>query len=182
MADRSQQIELKLLIEAIYLRYGYDFRGYSAASLKRRVLLALRQLQCEGISELQHKILYDPQVFMELLQYLTIPVSEMFRDPSYYLALREQVVPVLRTYPSPVAARAKRSTRWPFCCARKACWSVRSSTPPISIRARWSRPGRASSASTICSSTPRTTSEPAASAASRTITPLLTTRRSWTSR
>jgi len=100
MADRSQQIELKLLIEAIYLRYGYDFRGYSAASLKRRVLLALRQLQCEGISELQHKILYDPQVFMELLQYLTIPVSEMFRDPSYYLALREQVVPVLRTYPS----------------------------------------------------------------------------------
>lgn len=100
MPDRSQQIELKLLIEAIYLRYSYDFRGYSAASLKRRVLLAVRQLKCDGISDLQHKILYDPKMFMELLQYLTIPVSDMFRDPSYFLSLREQVVPVLRTYPS----------------------------------------------------------------------------------
>ena len=93
-------IELKLLIEAIYLRYSYDFRDYSSASLKRRVLLALKQMHCENISQLQRRILYDPQAFMELLQFLTIPVSEMFRDPSYYLALREQVIPVLRTYPS----------------------------------------------------------------------------------
>ncbi len=100
MPHRNQAIELKLLIEAIYLRYSYDFRDYSGASLKRRVLLALKQMQCDSISELQRKILYDPQAFMELLQFLTIPVSEMFRDPSYYLALREQVVPVLRTYPS----------------------------------------------------------------------------------
>ncbi|HCH78984.1 MAG TPA: chemotaxis protein CheR, partial [Pseudomonas sp.] len=55
--------------------------------------------QCESISALQRKILYDPQAFMDLLQYLTIPVSEMFRDPGYFRALREQVVPVLRTYP-----------------------------------------------------------------------------------
>lgn len=100
MPDRIQSIELKLLIEAIYLRYSYDFRDYSSASLKRRVLLALKQMQCENISQLQRRILYDPQAFMELLQYLTIPVSEMFRDPGYYLALREQVLPVLRTYPS----------------------------------------------------------------------------------
>jgi chemotaxis protein methyltransferase CheR len=100
MPDRNQAIELKLLIEAIYLRYSYDFRDYSSASLKRRVLLALKQMQCENISQLQRRILYDPQAFMELLQFLTIPVSEMFRDPSYYLALREQVIPVLRTYPS----------------------------------------------------------------------------------
>ncbi|AZZ46969.1 chemotaxis protein CheR [Pseudomonadaceae bacterium SI-3] len=100
MPDRNQAIELKLLIEAIYLRYSYDFRDYSSASLKRRVLLALKQMQCENISELQRRILYDPQAFMELLQFLTIPVSEMFRDPSYYLALREQVIPVLYTYPS----------------------------------------------------------------------------------
>ena len=100
MPDRNVEIELKLLIEAIYLKYSYDFRDYSGASLKRRVLLALKQLQCQSISELQRKILYDPQAFMELLQYLTIPVSEMFRDPSYYLSLREQVVPLLRTYPS----------------------------------------------------------------------------------
>ncbi|MBB3102945.1 CheR family methyltransferase [Azomonas macrocytogenes] len=93
-------IEIKLLVEAIYLRYSYDFRNYSLASLKRRVLLAQRQLECASISEIQHRVLYDPEVFMELLQYLTIPVSEMFRDPVYYLALREKVMPVLRTYPS----------------------------------------------------------------------------------
>ena len=100
MPDRNQAIELKLLIEAIYLRYSYDFRDYSSASLKRRVLLALKQMQCETISQLQSRILHEPQTFMELLQFLTIPVSEMFRDPTYYRALREQVLPVLRTYPS----------------------------------------------------------------------------------
>lgn len=100
MPQRAQDIELKLLIEAIYLQYSYDFRDYSEASLKRRVQLAVTQLGCDGISDLQRRILYDPPVFMELLQYLTIPVSEMFRDPGYYLALREQVVPMLRTYPS----------------------------------------------------------------------------------
>ncbi|OSO74827.1 chemotaxis protein CheR, partial [Stutzerimonas stutzeri] len=95
MGDRNVEIELKLLIEAIYLKYSYDFRDYSSASLKRRVLLALKQLDCDSISELQRKILYDPHAFMDLLQYLTIPVSEMFRDPSYYRSLREHVVPVL---------------------------------------------------------------------------------------
>lgn len=100
MSNPVQDIELKLLIEAIYLQYSYDFRDYSQASLKRRVQLAVSQLGCAGISELQRRILYDPQAFMQLLQYLTIPVSEMFRDPGYYLALREQVMPVLRTYPS----------------------------------------------------------------------------------
>ncbi|MBU0562709.1 MAG: protein-glutamate O-methyltransferase CheR, partial [Gammaproteobacteria bacterium] len=91
MPDRNVEIELKLLIEAIYLKYSYDFRDYSGASLKRRVLLALKQLQCESISALQRKILYDPQAFMDLLQHLTIPVSQMFRDPGYFRALREQV-------------------------------------------------------------------------------------------
>ncbi|MFC3607786.1 CheR family methyltransferase [Stutzerimonas tarimensis] len=100
MSERSAEIELKLLIEAIYLRYGYDFRDYSLASLRRRVTLALQQMKCESASQLQHRILYDAQLFMELLQYLTIPVSEMFRDPRYFAALREQVFPLLRTYPS----------------------------------------------------------------------------------
>lgn len=100
MADRTQEIELRLLIEAIYLKYSYDFRDYSGASLKRRVLYALRQFDCATISALQERTIHDPQAFHELLQYLTIPVSEMFRDPSYYLALRQEVVPILRTYPS----------------------------------------------------------------------------------
>ena len=96
----SGDIELKLLIEAIYLKYSYDFRDYAVASQKRRVLHAMRQLHCGSISELQAKVLHDAEMFMELLQYLTIPTTEMFRDPAYFLALREQVVPFLKTYPS----------------------------------------------------------------------------------
>lgn len=96
----SMEIELRLLIEAIYLKYSYDFRDYAGASQKRRVLHAMRQLNCQSISELQAKILHDADNFMELLQILTIPTTEMFRDPVYFLALREQVVPFLKTYPS----------------------------------------------------------------------------------
>lgn len=96
----SMEIELRLLIEAIYLKYSYDFRDYAGASQKRRVLHAMRQLHCESISELQAKILHDADIFMQLLQLLTIPTTEMFRDPGYFLALREQVVPFLKTYPS----------------------------------------------------------------------------------
>ena len=69
------EIELRLLIEAIYLRYSYDFRDYSKASLKRRVRQAQAQLGCPTISALQERILHEPQAFMQLLQYLTIPVS-----------------------------------------------------------------------------------------------------------
>lgn len=96
----STAIELRLLIEAIFLKYSYDFREYSGASQKRRVHHAMQQMDCENISELQARVLHDPDAFMALLQYLTIPTSEMFRDPSYFLALREQVVPHLHTYPS----------------------------------------------------------------------------------
>ncbi|GGJ83401.1 CheR family methyltransferase [Pseudomonas matsuisoli] len=100
MAEPVLEIELKLLIEAIYLRYSYDFRDYAMASMKRRVVQAVRALECHSVSELQGRVLHEPDTFMAVLQYLTIPVSEMFRDPEYYRALREQVVPLLRTYPS----------------------------------------------------------------------------------
>jgi chemotaxis protein methyltransferase CheR len=93
-------IELRLLMEAIYLKYSHDFRDYTGASQKRRVLYALTQLDLPSISALQDKVLRDPAVFTRLLQFLTIPVSEMFRDPGYFLALRRQVVPLLQTYPS----------------------------------------------------------------------------------
>ncbi|WP_371319745.1 protein-glutamate O-methyltransferase CheR [Variovorax sp. dw_308] len=93
-------IELRLLMEAIYLKYNHDFRDYTGASQKRRVLYALDQLDLPTISALQEKVLRDPALFARLLQFLTIPVSEMFRDPAYFLALRRQVVPVLHTYPS----------------------------------------------------------------------------------
>ncbi len=99
-ASQEVDIELRLLGEAIYLRYSHDFRDYSQASFKRRVLHALQQLGLPSVSVLQERILRDPTVFSQLLQYITVPVSDMFRDPSYYLALRTQVMPVLRTYPS----------------------------------------------------------------------------------
>ncbi|ABE50853.1 CheR family methyltransferase [Methylobacillus flagellatus] len=93
-------IELRLLAEAIYLRYNYDFRDYTGSSQKRRVVQAVRAFGCKSVSELQARILHDADLFMQLLQFLTIPVSEMFRDPGYYACLREEVLPILRTYPS----------------------------------------------------------------------------------
>ena len=94
------EIELRLLMEAIYLKYNHDFRDYTGASQKRRVLYALSQLNLPSISALQERVLHEPGMFARLLQYLTVPVSEMFRDPAYFLALRRQVVPLLHTYPS----------------------------------------------------------------------------------
>ncbi len=99
-APSSVDIELRLLMEAIYLKYSADFRDYSLSSQKRRVLYALKQFDCPTISALQSRVLHDPAVFLQLLQYLTIPVSEMFRDPAFFLALRQQVVPHLQTYAS----------------------------------------------------------------------------------
>jgi len=93
-------IELRLLAEAVYLRYGHDFREYSGASFKRRMQYAIGQMNLPTVTALQERILHDPESFSQLLQYLTVPVSEMFRDPAYFLALRRHVVPVLRTYPS----------------------------------------------------------------------------------
>ena len=93
-------IELRMLVEAVYLKYNYDFRDYTGASQKRRVLVAMREMGCDTVSALQAKVLHEPNGFAQLLQYLTIPVTEMFRDPEYFLAVREQVAPFLRTYPS----------------------------------------------------------------------------------
>lgn len=99
-APDNIDIELRMLVEAVYLKYNYDFRDYTGASQKRRVLVALREMDCDTVSELQAKVLHQPEAFSQLLQYLTIPVSEMFRDPEYFAAIRSQVVPHLRTYPS----------------------------------------------------------------------------------
>jgi chemotaxis protein methyltransferase CheR len=93
-------IEIRLLVEAVFLRYGHDFRDYSPASLKRRVLQAQQKMGLSSVTALQERVLHDAGEFDLLLQYLTVPVSGMFRDPSYFLAVRQHVVPVLRTYPS----------------------------------------------------------------------------------
>ena len=95
-----EEIELRLLLDALYLRYHYDFRSYSQASLKRRLTAAKSQMGAETLPALQELVLRDPKAFTRLLQFLTVGVSDMFRDPSFFLALREHVVPELRTYPS----------------------------------------------------------------------------------
>lgn len=97
---RIEDIEQRLLLDAIYHQYHYDFRAYAQASLKRRLQSALTQFACKTLSQLQDRVLHEPAVFTGLLQYLTVQVSDMFRDPSYFLALRNEVVPILRTYPS----------------------------------------------------------------------------------
>jgi chemotaxis protein methyltransferase CheR len=93
-------IELQLLLQAIYQKYQHDFRDYSVASLRRRMTQARADFGCKTLSELQGIILYDNAAFARLLQYLTVQVSEMFRDPAYFKTLRERVVPLLQTYPS----------------------------------------------------------------------------------
>ena len=98
--DPDFEIELRLLLEGVYLKYQHDFRQYSVASLRRRIVSAMQKFDCATVSQLQGRVLHEPDVFAQMLQFLTVQVSEMFRDPAYFKAIREQVVPVLRTYPS----------------------------------------------------------------------------------
>ena len=100
MSDPVEDVELRLLMEAILVKYHYDFRGYSRASLKRRLRQAKEHFHCRSFSQLQDRVLHDAGVFPQLLNYLTVQVSELFRDPDYFRAIRERVVPYLRTYPS----------------------------------------------------------------------------------
>jgi chemotaxis protein methyltransferase CheR len=88
------------LLEALYRRYHCDFRDYARSSLRRRLAVALRQFRSSGLEELQERVLADPSECGRLLEILTIQVSEFFRDPGYFQAFRERVVPYLRTYPS----------------------------------------------------------------------------------
>lgn len=99
-SDRVGDIELRLLLEALYLRYHYDFRSYARTSLRRRLRVAMDKFGCGSLSQLQHRLLHDSALLPELMDILTVQVSDMFRDPPYFRALREQVVPLLRTYPS----------------------------------------------------------------------------------
>jgi len=100
VADKIEDIEIRLLLEGLYLRFHYDFRNYAMASIKRRLRQGRDQLGFASFSAMQEALLHDPAMLPRLLGYLTVQVSEMFRDPTYFRAIREQVVPHLRTYPS----------------------------------------------------------------------------------
>jgi len=99
-AVTPEEIDIRLLLEAIYLRYHYDFRSYAMASMKRRLSAALTQMRVATLPALQELLVRDPAAMSKLLQFLTVQVSDMFRDPAFFRIFREQVVPVLHTYPS----------------------------------------------------------------------------------
>ena len=97
--NENEKIEFDLILEAIYQKYGYDFRNYAKASLRRRLRYRLSQSNLKTISEMQHKLLNDKEFFDTLLLDLTINVTEMFRDPSFFKALREIVIYELKKQP-----------------------------------------------------------------------------------
>jgi chemotaxis protein methyltransferase CheR len=94
------ELELELLLEAIYRRFHCDFRRYSRPSLHRRLADALATFGCATLSGLQERLLHDEGAFPALMRFLTVPVSDLFRDPPFFSTLRRDIVPVLRTYPS----------------------------------------------------------------------------------
>jgi len=96
----TEDIEIRLLLEAIYLKYGYDFRDYAQSSIKRQVLKRLASSSLESLLAMLEKALYDPKFVQALLQDFSITFSAMFRDASFYQAVREHIFPVLRTFPA----------------------------------------------------------------------------------
>jgi len=94
-----EEIELSLLLEGVYRQYGFDFRNYALASLRRRVGNFMRNENVATISLLQDRILHDRTWLERFLYALSVNVSAMFRDPHFYRVLRKDVVPLLKTYP-----------------------------------------------------------------------------------
>jgi len=94
-----EAIELELLLEGVHRLYGYDFRNYALPSLRRRIWHFIHSESLKSISALQEKVLHDRSCFERMVQTLSIPVTEMFRDPEVFKMFREKIVPLLRTYP-----------------------------------------------------------------------------------
>lgn len=94
----KQHLEAQLLLEAIHLRYGYDFRAYSRASIMRRIKRRLHLSKLSSISEMQYRLIYDESFFQELVLDFSISVTEMFRDPGFYVTLRREVIPKLLAF------------------------------------------------------------------------------------
>lgn len=95
----NERIEIRLLLEGIFLKYGYDFREYANAHTKRRLTHRLQLSGLENFAQMQHRVIHDESFFNTLLLDLSINVTEMFRDPGFYKKVRAQLIPVLKTYP-----------------------------------------------------------------------------------
>lgn len=99
-ASALEDIEIELLLEGLYRAYGFDFRDYSRASLKRRILDLMRSEKFDTVSAFQNQVLHDHECLERLLLGLSVHATAMFRDPSFYATFRKRVVPLLRTYPT----------------------------------------------------------------------------------
>ncbi|MFD1775220.1 CheR family methyltransferase [Paenibacillus rhizophilus] len=97
--NELENIEIELLLSGVHRLYGYDFRNYALPSLKRRIWHHVHAENLSSISALQEKVLHDRTCFERFIYSLSIPVTEMFRDPGLFMAFRQKVVPLLRTYP-----------------------------------------------------------------------------------
>jgi len=97
--ETLEDVETSLLLEGMFRHYGFDFRNYAPASLKRRLSDSMREAGVSTISGFQEKLLHDPSSFEQFLRTLSVNVTSMFRDPTFYRTFRERVVPFLRTYP-----------------------------------------------------------------------------------
>jgi len=97
--DDTDAIEMGLVLDAIHKKYGYDLREYVPETIERRLRAALARSGLPHFGEFQHRLLRDAKWFASVLDQLTVQVSEMFRDPSFYRVVRERVLPILRTYP-----------------------------------------------------------------------------------
>jgi len=94
-----EQIEMDLFVQALKRRHGFDFSQYAPASLTRRVRQLVQVHHCASITELTARLLHEADFITQVVQGLSVPVSEMFRDPAVFRALREQVLPMLASYP-----------------------------------------------------------------------------------
>ena len=94
-----EDIETGLLLEAIFQRYGHDFRSYSKSTIKRQTQLAMQRSGCENIMVMTEKLLHDESFFQWLLVHLSITVTYWFRAPLFYQRLREKALPYLKTFP-----------------------------------------------------------------------------------
>lgn len=99
LLQTNEDIEIHLFLEALYLKYGYDFRSYSRAHIKRRILKRLAQEKLEGINQLMVALLHDKRLLDKILADFSINATEMFRDPVFYQKLVKEVLPVINTYP-----------------------------------------------------------------------------------
>lgn len=177
-----EKIEIDLFLEALNRRYGYDFRNYAQASVRRRVQHLLAKTEYTQISELIPRILYDEAYSQSLVHAFSITVTEMFRDPSFYRSIREKVIPYLRTYPFVRVWHAG-------CATGEEVYSMaillqeeglyeRTTLPLISTMWLWIMLEKGSIASEVCANMPRTIGKQAALDLLPSIIMLGTNRRS----